>query len=136
MAHSTTKAGARPVSPHIQIYRWPITMATSITHRATGIALYSGTLLLAAWLTAAAIGPGAHGAFQGFLGSPIGVFILFGYSWAIFYHMANGVRHLFWDVGKGFELASANASGVLVFALSFALTGVAWIAGLALGGGQ
>ncbi len=93
----------RPLSPHLQIYRWSWTMAMSIVHRVTGGALYVGIALLAIWLVALASGPGAFEAVHGFFGSPLGILILFGYTWVLMQHMIGGVRHLIWDFGRGME---------------------------------
>ena len=123
-------SGNRPLSPHLQVYRWQLTSVLSITHRLTGIALSIGTLLLVWWLIAAASGPEAFAAAQGFIGSPIGYLLLFGWSAALFYHLANGIRHLFWDAGYGFELENAYRSGWIVVAMSVAFTLVAWVVGL------
>ncbi|MGP9812986.1 succinate dehydrogenase, cytochrome b556 subunit [Rhodopseudomonas sp. NSM] len=95
----------RPLSPHMQAYRWSLTMALSIVHRATGIALYFGTLLLAWWLIACAAGPAAYANVQAFTGSWIGRLILFGYTWALMHHLLSGVRHFVWDLGYGFKTA-------------------------------
>jgi succinate dehydrogenase / fumarate reductase cytochrome b subunit len=92
----------RPLSPHLQIYKPQITMVTSITHRATGIALGVGTLLLAWWLIAVAAGPEAYATVTAFTTSWFGQIILFGFTWSLFYHLCNGIRHLFWDMGQGF----------------------------------
>lgn len=83
----------RPLSPHLQTYRWTLTMAMSIVHRATGIALYFGTILLAWWLMAVASGPGAYGIFSSFIGSWFGRLVLFGYTWALMHHLLSGIRH-------------------------------------------
>ena len=83
-------------------YRWTLTMAMSIVHRITGLALYFGTLLLVWWLLATASGPQAYATFQGFIGSWFGRLILFGYTWALIHHLLGGVRHLIWDLGYGF----------------------------------
>lgn len=117
----------RPISPHIQIYRWQWTMLLSITHRITGIGLSVGTLLLVWWLVAAASGPESYAAAQGFMSHWIGRLLLFGWTWALFYHLGNGIRHLFWDAGKGFELATGYATGWIVVVASLGLTGLAWI---------
>ena len=119
MADQVTRA--RPLSPHVQIYRWPITMATSIVHRVTGLALAAGTLLVAWWLIAAASGPDAYDDFSSLARSAIGQIVLFGFVWSLAYHLLNGIRHLAWDVGYGFEVKTANRTGVLVFALSLVL---------------
>lgn len=120
----------RPLSPHLQIYRWQITMLMSIAHRITGVALAAGTLLLVWWLVALASGPAAFAQAQGFIGSWFGLLLLFGWSVALFYHLCNGIRHLFWDMGRGFELGAMVASGYAALAATAALTVVAWAAGL------
>jgi len=121
----------RPLSPHLQIYRPQITSVLSITHRATGIALAVGTLLLVWWLVAAASGPDAYEAAQGFIGSWLGRLLLFGWTWSLFYHLCNGIRHLFWDAGYGFELDTVTRSGWAAVAAAVALTLIAWIWGYA-----
>ena len=119
----------RPLSPHLQVYRPQLTSIMSIMHRATGIALAAGTLLLVWWLIAAATGERAFDNVQAFNGSGVGKLLLFGWSYALFYHLCNGIRHLLWDTGKGFELAAAYRNGWLVVVVSFALTVTAWIWG-------
>ncbi len=111
-------AHTRPLSPHLQIYRWPVTMMTSIVHRATGLALAAGTLLLAWWLIALATGPDAYATFQMVAGGPIGQVVLFGFLWSLSFHLFNGIRHLAWDVGYGFAVPTAARTGVLVIVLS------------------
>jgi succinate dehydrogenase / fumarate reductase cytochrome b subunit len=123
--------GERPLSPHLQIYRWQITMVLSILHRATGIALAAGALLLAWWLIALAAGPEPYAAVQEFNGSWFGRLLLFGWTWSLFYHLCNGIRHLFWDAGRGFEIPTFTASGWTVVVVSAALTILAWIWGYA-----
>ncbi|MBH0238666.1 succinate dehydrogenase, cytochrome b556 subunit [Methylobrevis albus] len=120
---------ARPLSPHLQIYRSMFTMMMSIVHRMTGGALYVGTLLVVWWLVAAAIGPEAFAVANDFFGSIIGRLILFGYTWALLHHMLGGLRHFAWDTGHGFGpewreiLAKANLAG------SITLTILIWIVG-------
>src|SRR5262245_33588567 len=92
--------GARPLSPHLQIYKPMLTMVMSIVHRITGVGLYAGFLLLAWWLLAAASGPTAYSKVQAFHASFIGRLILFGYTWALIHHLLGGVRHLIWDTGR------------------------------------
>ncbi len=92
----------RPLSPHLQIYRPMLSMMMSIAHRLTGMALYAGTLLLAWWLLAVAVGQNAYNTFQAFAGSWIGQLILFGFTWAMIHHMLGGIRHFIWDLGYGF----------------------------------
>ena len=125
----------RPLSPHLQVYRPQLTSVLSILHRITGIGLAIGTLLLVWWLIAAAIGPTAFNTVQSFIGSIIGRILLLGWSFALFYHLSNGIRHLVWDAGKGFELTTAYASGRLVVAGSVVLTAISWIAAYAVLGG-
>jgi succinate dehydrogenase cytochrome b subunit len=118
MAEQAKKGRERPLSPHLQIYRWPVTMATSITHRVTGLALGAGTLLVAWWLIAAASGDDAYSTFSAVARSPLGLLILFGFVWSLAFHLLNGIRHLVWDAGYGFEVKTANRSGIFVIALS------------------
>ena len=120
----------RPLSPHLQIYRWQLTSVLSILHRVCGVALSLGTILLVCWLAAAAEGPDPYAAIQRFLGSWFGRILLFGWSVALFYHLCNGLRHLWWDTGRGLELRSVYAGGWAVLAGTVILTAIAWIAGL------
>jgi succinate dehydrogenase / fumarate reductase cytochrome b subunit len=124
----------RPLSPHLQVYKPQYTSVLSILHRITGVALAFGTLLLFYWLVAAAGGPESYAAAQDFIGSFIGRLLLFGWTIALFYHLCNGIRHLFWDVGLGFELDMAYKSGIAVLIGTGALTLLAWILGYAMGG--
>jgi succinate dehydrogenase / fumarate reductase cytochrome b subunit len=117
----------RPLSPHLQIYRPQLTSILSISHRAAGVALAVGTLLLVWWLVAAASGPAAYATAQAFIGSWFGKLILFGWTVALFYHLCNGIRHLGWDAGWGFDLKTAYASGYAVLAGTAVLTVLAWI---------
>lgn len=117
----------RPLSPHLQIYRWPITMVLSILHRITGIGLGFGTLLLAWWLAAAAAGPDYYATAQAVLGSWFGRLVLFGFTWSLFLHLCNGIRHLFWDMGYGYEVKLANRTGWITLIASLVLTLLAWI---------
>ncbi|MEQ8396217.1 succinate dehydrogenase, cytochrome b556 subunit [Thalassobaculum sp.] len=119
-------ADRRPLSPHLQIYKPQLTSVLSISHRATGVGLAAGLLLLTWWLLAAAAGPDSFAVVQGFLGSWLGYLILFGFSYALMFHLCNGVRHLFWDAGWGFELDTVYRSGWAVVIASVALTVLAW----------
>lgn len=116
---------ARPLSPFL-IYKWQLTMVLSITHRATGVALAVGTLLVVALLVSLAAGPDAYGAVRDFCASPFGLFLLFGWSWALCFHLFNGIRHLLWDTGWGFEIPRVYATGWSVVVFSFALTIAIW----------
>ncbi|HEY7992051.1 MAG TPA: succinate dehydrogenase, cytochrome b556 subunit [Stellaceae bacterium] len=120
----------RPLSPHLQIYKWPLAMATSILHRATGIALAVGTVFLVWWLVAAAMGEQAYAQAQWFFGSWLGVIFLFGWCFSFFYHLCNGIRHLVWDAGYGFEKPDAYRNSVVVIAAAVILTVVAFAAGM------
>lgn len=123
-------ADPRPLSPHVGIWRWTITMAGSITHRATGVALYAGTLILAWWLISAAAGPAAFERASALLGSPLGVVVLAGYAWALSFHLLNGVRHLFWDVGHGFAPRTATMTAWAVYAGSLVVAAVVMVVAL------
>jgi len=127
MTDATKAPRERPLSPHLSQWRWHITMATSILHRATGVALYVGALIVAAWAISLAGGAETYGAFKGLLGSPLGKVVMFGLTVSFFYHLANGIRHLVWDLGHGLDLKSANASSVLVLAFTAAATAAIWI---------
>jgi len=119
----------RPLSPHLQIYSPTLTMMLSIVHRLTGAALYFGTLLLAWWLIAAAVGPEYFAFVQDFMGSYLGRLILFGYTWALIHHMFGGLRHLIWDTGRGFELPTAELMARLTIGGSVITTLAIWVAG-------
>ena len=118
----------RPLSPHLQVYRWQITNTLSILHRLTGVGLGIGTIALTWWLVAAAAGPDYYAMVVGWLTSWLGRLVMLGFTWALFYHLCNGIRHLFWDAGRGFELETVNRTGWAVVVLSVVLTLVAWIA--------
>ena len=117
----------RPLSPHLQIYKLPLTAITSITHRITGAALALGLVLVVYWLAAAATGPVAYGQAQAVLGSFLGQIILFVFTFSLFYHLANGIRHLVWDTGAALDLESARLGSYLVLAAAAALTVILWV---------
>jgi len=117
----------RPLSPHLQIYKFTLTMAMSIVHRATGIALYAGTVLLVWWLLAAATGPNAYATFQMVAGSILGRLVLFGYTWALIHHMLGGVKHFVWDTGAGFSPESRERLSQFTLIGSIVLTVLLWI---------
>jgi len=123
------QSSTRPLSPHIQIYRWTLTMMLSILHRATGIALYAGSALLAWWLMATASGPEAYALVRDISASWIGRLVLFGYSWALFHHMFGGVRHFIWDTGRGFDLKHVELIARSTAIAPLLLTGLAWVLG-------
>ena len=124
----------RPLSPHLSIYRPQINMVMSIAHRITGGALYFGTLLLAAWLVAAAMGEKQFALVSQVFGHPLGILVLFGYSWALIHHMLGGMRHLLWDTGRGLDLRSVDILSWLTIAGSLTLTVAVWAIGLSLRG--
>lgn len=118
---------ARPLSPHLQIYRWQYTMALSILHRITGVALSVGLLLFVYWLLAVAQGPDAYERALGVFAHPLTRIALIGFSFAFFYHLLNGVRHLAWDTGHGLERKAARLSGWIAFLGAIACTALFWI---------
>jgi succinate dehydrogenase / fumarate reductase cytochrome b subunit len=129
-AESQASAGKqRPLSPHLQIYSPLINMVMSILHRITGAALYVGTLLLAWWLIAAATGPEEFATVRSVLGSPLGLLVLLGYTWALLHHMIGGIRHLIWDTGRGFDIDTVNKLSWGTISLSLVSTVVVWIIG-------
>ena len=115
-------AGNRPLSPHLQIYRWHLSMATSILHRMSGVVLALGLLLLTWWLAAAASGTEYFDLVHDIMASWIGRLILLGFTAALYFHLFNGIRHLMWDIGYGFEIETAQRLGYLVFALTILAT--------------
>ncbi|HVJ54418.1 MAG TPA: succinate dehydrogenase, cytochrome b556 subunit [Aliidongia sp.] len=126
----------RPLSPHLQVYRPQLTSILSISHRLMGLALSVGTVFLVWQLVAAASGPAEYATFQGLAGSWLGLLLLVGWSFALFYHLANGIRHLVWDAGYGFDLATTYRSGQIVVVAAIALTVIAWIVALGIWGGR
>lgn len=125
----------RPLSPHLQVYKIQITSLLSITHRATGIVLYGGSILWALWFLALAMGPQSYDKIQHFLLSPFGLTILIGWSFSFFYHLCNGIRHLLWDIGYGYEMPMVRFTGWTVIISSFLLTILAWTLGILCGRG-
>jgi len=121
-----SKAG-RPLSPHLTIYRWPISMTLSILHRLTGVALSGGLVILTIWLLALSYGATAYEPGAAVLGTRVGKLLLVAFSYAFFFHFCNGIRHLFWDIGKGFEMRQVVASAWSVVIASLALTLLFWM---------
>ena len=121
-----SKFAGRPLSPHLQVYRLPLTALTSIFHRITGVGLSFGMLLLVLWLAAAAYGPSTYAIATEFITSPIGYLMLIGFSVGLFFHLCNGIRHLLWDVGMNFEIEETKRANVLVIISSIVLTVVSW----------
>ena len=116
----------RPLSPHLSIYRWPITMILSILHRITGVAMAVGLIVLAAWLVQVASGPEHYQYFRVTMASPVGQLALVGWTFAFFLHLGNGIRHLVWDAGRGFEKGQSRASAWAVLVLAGLLTTAYW----------
>ena len=129
MAHAESGSAARPrpTSPHLQIYSPMINMVMSIVHRITGAALYFGSLLLAIWLIAAAMGPEAFDQVNALFGTVLGRLVLIGYTWALLHHMLGGIRHLIWDTGRGLDIKTADFLCWTSIILSLALTAVIWL---------
>jgi succinate dehydrogenase / fumarate reductase cytochrome b subunit len=132
---TTPRLKPRPLSPHLQVYRLTLTMMMSIVHRITGAALYFGTVLVAWWLVAAGAGPTYYAVYESFIGSLIGKLILFGYTWALLHHALGGIRHLIWDMGRGFGPAERERLALATLVGSVVLTLVLWAVGyIAMGG--
>jgi succinate dehydrogenase / fumarate reductase cytochrome b subunit len=124
----------RPLSPHLGIYRWEISNSLSILHRMTGVMLSVGALALVAWLVSVVAGKGAYTVLNAGFGSVVGRVMLFGWTFCFFYHLGNGVRHLFWDAGHGFEKQRARATGWMVVVFATVLTLSFWVLALGRGG--
>jgi len=121
----------RPMSPHVQVWKWHLTMASSILHRVTGVGNYLGIILVIAWLFATAVGPDLYEPLAGLTGSIWGQLILFGFTLSVCYHLLNGLRHLVMDTGKGYPPKFASFTAGLVIVLAFALAVAIWyLAGL------
>jgi succinate dehydrogenase / fumarate reductase, cytochrome b subunit len=123
---AAARAADRPLSPHLLAWRWHITMATSILHRLTGAGLYVGALILVGWVVSLAAGREAYAAYSGALGSTPGLIVLALLTLCLFYHLANGIRHLVWDFGRGFAPKTADATAWLVLAIAVVATGALW----------
>ena len=126
---SNSAQPTRPLSPHLQIWRFTVTMAASITHRATGMVLYGGTLLLSVWLYALAFSPALFATLSGFVKSPLGVIMVAGYVWSLCFHLLNGLRHLYWDSGRGLAVKTAEKTAWAVYAGSLLFAGIIVITG-------
>jgi len=114
------------MSPHLQVWRWHVTMLTSILHRVTGVGIYLGALILGAWAISLASGPEAYAFFLGLMGSILGKLVLLGMSASLYFHLGNGVRHLVWDFGHGLSKEDASASSYAVLGFAVAATGATW----------
>ncbi len=122
----SSKKIQRPLSPHLQVYKPQMTSVLSILHRMTGFAMAVGILVVVWMLVAAASGEQAYNVFLHYVGSKVGMVLLFGWSVAFFYHMSNGIRHLFWDMGYLFKLQNAFRAGYAVLLSTVVLTGLLW----------
>lgn len=116
----------RPLSPHLQVYRWQVQMVSSILHRATGLALAAGTVLVVSGLLMLAAGEHSFDQFKSIIGSPLGRLMLVGWSWALFYHLCNGIRHLIQDAGVGYGIPQFVRSSWLSVGASILLTLLVW----------
>ena len=116
----------RPLSPHLQIYKPQLTSLLSIFHRATGVVLSIGSVILVSWVVALSLGETAYSSYSMIINSWFGKLVLFGFTFGLFYHLSNGIRHLFWDAGYGYDLKVAYTSGTLVIISSLTLTIVTW----------
>ena len=117
----------RPLSPHLQIYKPQITSILSILHRGTGIALSIGSIILVSWIVALTLGEDTYLMYSNLINIWFGKLIIFGFTFALFYHLSNGIRHLFWDAGYGYDLKHAYISGVAVIISSLSLTSITWL---------
>lgn len=117
----------RPLSPHLQVYKLPLPAVLSVMHRGTGVVLAVGTVLVTWWLASLADGEEAFNFANAILGSWLGKLVLFGWTWALFYHLSNGIRHLVWDTGFGFDLPTTYLTSKIVIGASFVLTILVWI---------
>ena len=128
---STARTPAqRPLSPHLQIWRWHVTMLASILHRISGVALYAAAFVVAAWAISLAYGPEAYDDYMGFMGSWFGRLLLLGFTGAAFYHLANGLRHLVWDAGRGLNPKLADMTGIAVIVFAVLATAATWYVAL------
>ena len=125
----------RPLSPHLQVYRPQLTSMLSILHRGTGVFLSLGSIALVLWLIALAEGPDAYAAFQTTANHWFAQLLIVAWTFSLFYHLCNGIRHLFWDAGAGLELSQLYRSGVVVVLASTALTLLALVVAYRQGGG-
>ncbi len=122
---------SRPLSPHLQIYKLPLTAMMSVLHRGTGVVISIGTLFLVWILAKAAMGPEAFEGTQNLVGSWFGYLVLFGFTFSLYAHFCNGIRHLLWDMGYGFDVSKANAGAIASLGAAIALTVLTWIVAFA-----
>jgi succinate dehydrogenase / fumarate reductase, cytochrome b subunit len=129
----TSVPGGRPLSPHLQVWRFHVTMLGSILHRISGAGLYFSALILAGWVLALASGPDAYGAYMACLGSIPGKFVMFATTLGLFYHLAKGIQHLVWDTGRGFSLGVANAASIACILFAFVASVAVWFVAAVVG---
>ncbi len=116
-----------PLSPHLQIYRWHISSLLSITHRIAGVINLIALMFIFFWLIALGLGENNYQHFLLIINSFFGKFILIGFTWSMSFHLLSGIRHLAWDLGYGFEIKTANFSGIIVIIFSLAFTTIFWL---------
>lgn len=121
-----TEQRSRPLSPHLQIWRFHVTMFASIANRAAGVGMVGGVVLGVAWLACLLAGPEAHSACNALYGSWFGILVWIGITWSTFFHLASGIRHLIWDAGHGFSLGAANMMSWASIGFSLGATAVLW----------
>ena len=121
------KDNQNPISPHLQIYRWHISSLLSITHRIAGVINLLALILMFFWLLVFSFGEINYELFLESINSFFGKFILIGFTWSMSFHLLSGIRHLFWDFGYGFEIKTANISGIIVIVFSLILTTIFWL---------
>lgn len=124
----------RPMAPHLQIWRFTTTMAASIIHRITGVALYGGAVLLTVWFVALAAGPAYYNPVAAIIGSPFGLIVLFGFTWALVLHTLTGTRHIYWDTGRGMEYKTIARTSKLILASSIGIAIMIFVLALSDGG--
>ena len=124
--NGTNMSRQRPLSPHLQIYKPQLTSLLSILHRATGVALSIGSVILVSWVVALSLGETAYSSYSMIINNWFGKLVLFGFTFGLFYHLSNGIRHLFWDAGYGYDLKQAYNSGALVVISCLTLTTITW----------
>ena len=116
-----------PLSPHLQIYRWHISSLLSITHRISGVINLLALILIFFWITFLSFGESNYDLFLSTINSFFGKFILIGFTWSMSFHLLSGIRHLFWDLGYGYEIKTANISGIIVIIFSLVMTIAFWL---------
>ena len=132
---SQPQSSSRPLSPHLQVYKPQLTSLLSITHRGTGVFLSLGAVLLSCWLLSIALGPESYNKIQAYIVSWYGQLLLLAFVFSLYFHLCNGIRHLFWDMGMGLEIDSTYRSGYLVVVSSIVLTAITWAAATGMFGG-